>query len=77
MVRKMVPGVVCSPIPHPQDSAVLGACEAIVDQMEASKGVTIFAQQDICDPHLETPLPAWYHAPAEGRPPPTLKKPTK
>lgn len=66
MVRKMVPRVVCSPGQYPQDSAVLEACEAIVGQMEASKGEIIFAQRNICDPHLETPLPAWYTAPAEG-----------
>lgn len=77
VVRKMVPKVICSPRPYPQDSAVLEACEAIVDKMEASRGQIIFTQQDICDPNLETPLPAGYHAPAEGSQPLPLSSPQK
>ncbi|KAL9076604.1 MAG: hypothetical protein Q9161_000936 [Pseudevernia consocians] len=66
MVRNFVPRVVCSDQPYSRDSAVLDACGAIVDQMETSKLDTIFAQEDIHDPNLETPLPAWYKAPAEA-----------
>ena len=66
MVRKSEPKSVCSARRFIRDSAVLEACEAIVDQMEASRGERIFAQRDICDPNLETPLPVLYRAPAEG-----------
>lgn len=69
MVSKFVPGVVCSAQPYSRDSAVFDACEAIVDQMETSKQEKIFAQVAIHDPNLETPLPAWYKAPAESRNP--------
>ena len=72
IVRKYSPRVVCSEQLYPLDSAVLEACEAIVDQMEVSKQERIFAQQNIHDPNLETPLPAWYKAPTQGSryPPP-------
>ncbi len=66
VVRKFHPKVMCSEQPYPRDSTVLEACEAIVDQMEVSKQERIFTQQNIHDPNLETPLPAWYHAPAQG-----------
>ena len=66
MVGKLEPKVVCSARRYNRDSAVLEACEAIMDQMDASKGERIFAQRDICDPNLEIPLPVLYRAPAEG-----------
>lgn len=65
-ISKFVPRVACSTQPYPRDPAVLEACEAIVDQMPTSKQQRIFAQEDICDPNLETPLPVYMTAPAKG-----------
>ena len=65
-VAKFIPNVVCSPEPFEGDATVLAACEAILDKMATSKQITIFAQRSKYDPGLETPLPAWYIAPAEG-----------
>lgn len=58
--------MVCSARPYSGYSEILDACEAILDQMETSEEIRIFAQQDIHEPNLETPLPVWYTAPAEG-----------
>ena len=66
LVKEFVPMVVCSTQPYPRDQAVLEACEALVDQMKFSKRQRVFAQQDIYDPNLETPLPISVYAPAEG-----------
>ena len=63
---KFVPRVACSAWSYPRDAVALGACDAIVDHMKTSEAVRIFAQQNIHDPNLEIPLPAWYTAPAEG-----------
>ena len=59
-------GVVCSPQPYERDPFVLRACQTIVDQMRTSRSVELFAQQNICDPHIETPLPFYYTAPFKG-----------
>ena len=64
-VSKFNPQVVCSPQPFPQDDSVLKSCQAILDQMETSKDVLIFAQQGIHS-RLETALPFYYYAPPEG-----------
>lgn len=75
-VTKFVPKVVCSARPYPHDSAVVDACEVIVDQMDTSNQERIFAQRSIHEPNLETPLPAYYTAPAQGstRPPPQISE---
>lgn len=64
-VLKFDPKVVCSPHPFPRDDSVFKACQAIVDQMETSKEVIIFAQQDVHS-RLETALPFYYYGPPEG-----------
>ena len=66
-VAKFDPGKVeCSPLPYPRDATVLRACQSIVDQMRASKSEELFAQKNLHDKGLETPLPCTYGAPAEG-----------
>ena len=64
-VAKFDPMVVCSSQSIPQDDSVLKSCEAILDQMETSSDVIIFAQQSIHS-RLETPIPYYYFAPREG-----------
>ena len=64
-VGKFDPKVVCSPQPFPRDDSVLKACQAIVDQMETSKDVVIFAQQGVHS-RLETPIPFYYYGPPKG-----------
>ena len=64
-VAKFDPRVVCSPQSFPQDDLVLKSCDAILNQMETSKDVIIFAQQSIHS-RLETAIPFYYFAPSEG-----------
>lgn len=65
-VAKFNPKVVCSPQTYPRDPTILKACQAIVDQMETSHNNDIFAQNNICDPRLETCLPVYYGSPSKG-----------
>ena len=59
-------GVVCSPRSYEHDPSILRACQTIVDEMKTSRGMELFAQESICDPHIETPLPYYYTAPTKG-----------
>ena len=75
-VRKFDPrNVVCTPKTFQRDSLVLKACEAILDQMNTSKDVEFFTQQDLHEPDIEVPLPYTYVAPATGstKSPPSFK----
>ena len=67
MVSKFDPKVVCSPqpFPGPRGDLVLKSCQAILDQMETSKDVMIFAQQSIHS-ELETAIPFYYFGPPQG-----------
>ena len=66
VVSKFDPKVVCSPHQFPtRGDLVLKACQAILDQMETSKDVMIFAQQSIHS-ELETAIPFYYFGPPEG-----------
>ena len=64
-VVKFDPQVVCSPQPFSQGDLVLKSCQTILDQMNTSKDVIIFAQRNIHS-EVETAIPYYYADPSEG-----------
>ena len=65
-VIKYRPSVVCSPQPFTRDATVLKACQTILDQMNTSKDMEIFANQHIHKRDSDIAIPFYYTSIAEG-----------
>ena len=63
---KFEPSVVCSSQPFERDARVLGACEAIVDKLKASKDLEPFSYRGFHSGDSDIALPLSYTAPGEG-----------